>query len=54
MLPSPAEKMYLSACKGVRLLQEGAEPGKGVCFSNTFGKYSIAWESNVVFVLFVV
>lgn len=48
MLPSPVEKMHSSDCKGVSLLGEGAESGKGVCFSNTFGKYSIAWESNVI------
>lgn len=48
MLPSPAEKMHLSNCKGVRLLREGAESGKGGWFSNIFGKYSTAWESNAI------
>lgn len=48
MLPSPAEKMHLSNCKGVKLLREGAESGKGGWFSNIFGKYSIAWESNAI------
>jgi len=40
--PDPVEKMHLSDCKGLRLLQEGAESGKGVCFSSAFGKYSVA------------
>lgn len=46
--PNIPKKMHLSHCKDGRLLQEGAESGTGACFSNTFDKYSIAWESNVI------
>lgn len=42
------KKMHLSDCKDGRLLQAGAESGTGACFSSTFDKYSIAWESSVI------
>lgn len=48
MLPSPAEKVHLSGCKGMSPLREGAESCKGICFSCSFGKNSKAWESNVI------